>query len=113
MQLDKTLALHSLAGYSRRRSQVFVKALGRKRTEPLRAFPAVALYCKAPQDIPPDRATDGVPRGLSRLHQTVDQAANAAPAPIEDVGVDHCRAQIPVPQELLDRPCVVAVLQKM
>jgi hypothetical protein len=62
IRLDNALALHSLAGYSIRWHQALAKSLGDNKTWRLRPFPAAALYCKALQDIPPDRGRNGVPR---------------------------------------------------
>jgi len=47
------------------------------------------------------------------LSQDVHRAANAAPAAVEDVCVDHRGTHIPVPQQLLDRPDVVSVLEQV
>ena len=49
-------------------------------------------------------------RGLS---QDVHRTSNGAPAAVEDVGVNHRRADVPVSQQLLDRPDVVSVLEQM
>ena len=49
-------------------------------------------------------------RGLSKdVHRT----SYAAPAAVEDVGVNHRGTDIPVTQQLLDRPDVVSVLEQV
>jgi len=41
------------------------------------------------------------------------RAADGAPTAVQDVGIDHCRAQVLVAQEVLDSPDVVPVLEQM
>ena len=41
----------------------------------------------------------------------VDRTANSGRSPIEDMGVDHRRLDVLVPQQFLHRPEVVTVLQ--
>ena len=47
------------------------------------------------------------------LSQGVRRTAYAASPPVEDVGVDHCRADVLVPEEFLDRPDIIPILQQM
>ncbi len=49
-------------------------------------------------------------RGLS---QDVHRTSYAAPAEVEDMGVNHRRTDVPVPQQFLDRPDVVSVLEQV
>jgi hypothetical protein len=43
--------------------------------------------------------------------KSVDRAANSGRSPSEDMGVDHRRLDVLVPQQFLHRPDVVTVLQ--
>ena len=45
--------------------------------------------------------------------QTVGRAADAAPAAVQDVRVDHCRANVFVAQEFLNGTNVVAIGQQV
>ena len=45
--------------------------------------------------------------------EPVSRALYAAPSPIEDMGVDHGRADIRVPKQLLHRADVVTVLEQV
>jgi len=62
---------------------------------------------------------DGRPAcGLSaangyRRHELVERAPHAASTLIEHVGVDHRRAHVAMPQELLDRPDVVSRFEQV
>jgi hypothetical protein len=53
------------------------------------------------------------PKRLLPWSEPIHRAPDAATAPIEDVGVDHCSVDVPMAQELLDRPDVVAILQQV
>ena len=48
--------------------------------------------------------------GVIRLH-SIERAADAAGSVLEDVGVEHCRRHVAVPEELLHRADVVASLE--
>ena len=45
--------------------------------------------------------------------QPVHRAPDSQPATVQDMGVDHGGADIPVPQEFLDGPDVISVLQQV
>ena len=45
--------------------------------------------------------------------QAVCRAADPSTTAAQDVGVDHGGADVAVPEELLDRPDVIAVLEQM
>ncbi len=47
------------------------------------------------------------------LSQDVHRASYAPPAAVEDVGVNHRGTDIPMPQQFLDRPDVVSVLEQV
>ena len=47
------------------------------------------------------------------LAQYVHRAADASSSAVEDVGVDHRGAHVPVAQQLLDRPDIVSVLEQV
>lgn len=47
------------------------------------------------------------------LSQDVHRTSNAPPASVEHVGINHRGTHIPVPQQLLDRPDVVSVLEQV
>ena len=48
-----------------------------------------------------------------QLPQDIHRASDAASATVEYVGIDHRRAYIAMPQQLLDRPDVVAVFEEV
>ena len=50
---------------------------------------------------------------MSYAEHPVRRASDRARAPVQDVSVDHGRADVVVAQELLDRPDVVAIFQQM
>src|SRR5580692_10239083 len=50
---------------------------------------------------------------VTRRGSRIERAAHAAGASIEDVGVDHGRADVLVTEELLDRTNVVTALQQV
>ena len=54
------------------------------------------------------RALDSV-----RIHNLVERAAHALASASQDVGVDHRRANVLMPEELLHRSDVVSVLKKV
>ena len=45
--------------------------------------------------------------------QSIDRAVDTTPAPIQDVRVNHGRAHVPVPEQFLHRPNVIAILQEV
>src|SRR5262245_29455899 len=51
--------------------------------------------------------------GFSQRSHAIGRALDAARPPVEDVGVDHGRAHVPVPQELLDGADILAVLEQV
>lgn len=50
---------------------------------------------------------------LGRAEEPIGWAADSPAAPVEHMGVDHRRADVPVPQKFLDRPDLLAVFQEM
>jgi hypothetical protein len=52
-------------------------------------------------------------KGGDRAISTIEGAANATWASVEDVGVDHRRANVVVSKELLDGADVVTLLQEV
>jgi hypothetical protein len=50
---------------------------------------------------------------LLGLTQEVRWAADAPSSPVENVGVDHRRADVLVPKKFLDRPDIIPILQEM
>ncbi len=50
---------------------------------------------------------------IGATRQPVGRAADAAPAPVEDMGVDHRRANVLVAEQFLDGADVVTVRQEM
>ncbi len=50
---------------------------------------------------------------VSTFQKPVRRALNASAASIQNMRVDHCRADIPVTQQLLYGPDVVAVFEQM
>src|SRR5207247_1070351 len=59
------------------------------------------------------RRCDGLESGASCRENAVGRASDGAWAPVQDVRVDHGRADVLVAEELLDCPNVVAVLQQV
>jgi hypothetical protein len=51
--------------------------------------------------------------GSSRVEDAIGRADDARRAPVEDVRVDHCRADVIVTQQLLDGADVAAILGEM
>ena len=47
------------------------------------------------------------------LSKDVHRTSYTAPAAVEDVGVNHRGADVPMPQQFLDRPDVVSVLEQV
>lgn len=48
-----------------------------------------------------------------RSHQPVGRASDCPAATVEYMGVDHCRADVPVSQKFLDCPDVVAIFEQV
>lgn len=69
----------------------------------------------AGQPIPTDlhSSLPYLPGCWQALSQAVSRAVNSSAASIEDMCVDHCRADVLVPEKFLDRPNIVAVLKQM
>ena len=45
--------------------------------------------------------------------EAIDRALHPSPSPVQYVGVHHRRADIPMPEQFLNRPDVVAILEQM
>ena len=45
--------------------------------------------------------------------QAIHWAVDATPTAIQDMGVNHGRADIPVPEKLLDCPNIIAILKQV
>ena len=79
-----------------------------------RACPFGVLYSEALQDITGASAA-GPASAVAEVMtgHPIGRATDASRTPVEDVGVDHRRADVPVTEQLLDSADVVALFQEV